>query len=377
MNIAEARNHISESMQMQSAPNYQLKEDITQGKNIIIYGAGGNGKLFYSYLRFLGISVVAFLDRAAKPAQMLFDLPVHCADSEKVPRCYKDHRIIIALDRFKCNINEIVSYLNDLGFKDVIYSNHLLCKANYYNINTTFNIPIVDLKQEESEINKALELLEDDHSREAFCSYLRAYATSEFDHTFMSKGCIDYVRPGLTLNKGFARFVDCGAFTGDTFQDIKKHHNMDSYIGFEPSGEIYKRLLDTVKNEAGDTVAFLYPCAVGDKTFYTSFDAELNARSSLSEDGKQTVLVVKLDELLINVNPTMIKMDIEGAEIDALKGCKDIIKNSKPDLAICVYHRLTDLWRIPLMIHEIVPEYKLYMRCHYIATIQTVLYATC
>jgi len=72
----------------------------------------------------------------------------------------------------------------------------------------------------------------------------------------------------------------------------------------------------------------------------------------------------------------MIKMDIEGAEINALKGAKHIIQYTMPDLAICVYHKISDLWRIPNMLKQWVPEYKFYMRNHKERTLETVLYAT-
>jgi hypothetical protein len=70
-------------------------------------------------------------------------------------------------------------------------------------------------------------------------------------------------------------------------------------------------------------------------------------------------------------------MDIEGSEIDALNGSIGIIKRDKPRLAICVYHKLTDLWKIPLLINNILPEYHLYLRHHngISYACETVLYA--
>lgn len=47
-------------------------------------------------------------------------------------------------------------------------------------------------------------------------------------------------------------------------------------------------------------------------------------------------------------------MDIEGAEYEALLGARDIIFKYRPGLAISLYHRPADLWRIPLLINEII-----------------------
>lgn len=84
---------------------------------------------------------------------------------------------------------------------------------------------------------------------------------------------------------------------------------------------------------------------------------------------------VALDEL-IDERVTFLKMDIEGAEAEAIKGAKNMIQKDKPKLAICIYHKPNDLWEIPLMIHELVPEYKMYIRHMGIRCYGTILYAT-
>lgn len=70
-----------------------------------------------------------------------------------------------------------------------------------------------------------------------------------------------------------------------------------------------------------------------------------------------------------------IKLDIEGSELDALKGSQEIIKKFKPKLAICLYHKTSDFWDIPLYIKSIMPEYKLYLDHHTVMSYETILYA--
>ncbi|MDR2260412.1 MAG: FkbM family methyltransferase [Azoarcus sp.] len=72
--------------------------------------------------------------------------------------------------------------------------------------------------------------------------------------------------------------------------------------------------------------------------------------------------------------PNLIKMDIEGAEPEALMGAKNMIARHRPHLAICLYHRLDHLWRIPLMIHEWNLGYRFHMRQH-APLFELVLYA--
>lgn len=68
-------------------------------------------------------------------------------------------------------------------------------------------------------------------------------------------------------------------------------------------------------------------------------------------------------------------MDIEGSELEALKGAVHTIQRDKPKLAICIYHKPEDMTEIPLYIKSLVPEYKLYVRHHSNCCTETVLYA--
>lgn len=84
---------------------------------------------------------------------------------------------------------------------------------------------------------------------------------------------------------------------------------------------------------------------------------------------------IALDEFIQDERVTFIKMDIEGAELDALRGAVHIIKTQKPKLAISVYHRWDDIFTIPKLILEIRPDYKLYIRHYSLLANETVLYA--
>lgn len=73
---------------------------------------------------------------------------------------------------------------------------------------------------------------------------------------------------------------------------------------------------------------------------------------------------VTLDSLLDGGEATFIKMDIEGSEMEALKGAADTIRNHHPFLAICVYHRPDHILDIPLFIRGLHPGYRFRLR-HY------------
>lgn len=107
------------------------------------------------------------------------------------------------------------------------------------------------------------------------------------------------------------------------------------------------------------------------------FDAAGTASSKiLSEPTNIAVDVAAIDDI---VDPedkiTFIKMDVEGAELESLKGAKRTIQRDYPKLAICIYHKPEDMVTIPTYIKKLVPEYKLYIRHHTYHTEETVLYA--
>ena len=68
-------------------------------------------------------------------------------------------------------------------------------------------------------------------------------------------------------------------------------------------------------------------------------------------------------------------MDVEGAELESLKGAKEVIKRDIPKLAICIYHKPEDVITLPLYIKELVPQYKFYLRSYSNADNEMVLYA--
>jgi hypothetical protein len=98
---------------------------------------------------------------------------------------------------------------------------------------------------------------------------------------------------------------------------------------------------------------------------------------SISSNEEQTgnVSIYSLDSYLQGNPVTLIKADIEGMELDMLKGARQIIIEQRPKLAICIYHTPWDYFEIPLYIKSLVPEYHLAIRHHYTGLNETVLYA--
>lgn len=154
-------------------------------------------------------------------------------------------------------------------------------------------------------------------------------------------------------------FVDCGAADGDTIRAyLDKIKCSPAYISaFEPDNRNFCKLYRQYGQLPNIS---LYENAVLDREGEVSFE---NAGDYSSHIGGQDVVNgAKLDEVNFPIPPTYIKMDVEGAELEAIWGARKLLKEHSPVLAICAYHTSDHLWEIPLLIHAIQPEYKLYFR---------------
>ena len=169
-------------------------------------------------------------------------------------------------------------------------------------------------------------------------------------------------------------FIDCGGFDGDT--SVKFNENCcGKYANiFIFETELYKKT--AIEQKMSGYRYELYQAGVWSKTTRLYFDALETDGSHVSElESDYMIEAVALDETVYDKKPTFIKMDIEGSEQEAIKGCSRIISDFQPKLAICVYHKPDDLFEIPVLIKKINPNYRLYLRQYANSRFETVLYA--
>lgn len=178
--------------------------------------------------------------------------------------------------------------------------------------------------------------------------------------------------PYLNLHDEY--FVDAGAFDGKTTKNfLDRFQNCYAYV-LEPNPTQFGIVQDTLRHYQN---VELFPYGAYDENTTLRFEVVERDESSgkVSEDGNIEIEVRRLDDLLGNRKVTFIKMDIEGSELAALRGAERIIREQRPKLAICVYHKPEDMWEIPSLILQYNPDYKLYLRHYSITWSETVLYA--
>lgn len=174
-------------------------------------------------------------------------------------------------------------------------------------------------------------------------------------------------------------FIDGGAYIGDTIQQFmdtarKQKVCYKKIVAFEPDERNYG-LLSRYYGHKEKVVLIKKGLSEKKGVFYFK---EAGAAACLVEDEKDAsyrVAVTNIDGTEECKDATWIKMDIEGAEMDALRGACRTIKRNHPKLTVCIYHSDEDMIRIMEYIHRLVPQYKFYVRHHSRSAVETVLYA--
>lgn len=325
---------------------------------LILYGAGAIGRSVIRVLSRYGIEVNCFCDKN-KSGTTESGLPIISPQEIKE---YPNANIIV------CSVNyrdEIVQDLSGLG----VAPEHIFTRDDLHIHEMTYDdiLPYVEGYQ------SVFHLLEDDQSRQILLERIRCYITSE---PITSSGEENqYFDPELITLRQDEIFVDGGMYTGDTAQAFFQVSNRKykHYYGFEPDKANF---LAANRNLSGQPDITLVRKGLwsGEQRF--PFNGSL-ASSSRIDDGADgdLVEVTALDTFFQDKEPpTFIKMDIEGAELEALKGTERLIRAYKPKLAICAYHRPEDVYTLPEQIKRFRDDYKFYLR-HYTDTIyETVLY---
>lgn len=171
-------------------------------------------------------------------------------------------------------------------------------------------------------------------------------------------------------------FIDGGCFDGSSSVSFAKWIGEEpAFIyAFEPDPENVKvcnEILSSIDNMSYQ----LLEKGLWSRECNLRFSRRDNGiGSKMTNDGEIVVPVTSLDSI-INNKITFLKLDVEGAEYEALKGSEKLIKRYRPKLAVCIYHRKQDVWEIPELILSMNEEYKLYVRHYSFSDAETVIYA--
>ena len=169
------------------------------------------------------------------------------------------------------------------------------------------------------------------------------------------------------------RFVDGGAYNGDTYLELCGMTEVATAYLFEPDAANFDQLTRHVA-QTGRKAQCL-PLGLSDSYRILSFNAGSGEGASISETGTSHIAVGALDDVLAGHTVDFIKLDVEGAELQALQGARKLIQRSRPVLALSLYHRPQDLWELPLALAEFCEDYRFHVRQHFFNSFDSVIYA--
>ena len=221
--------------------------------------------------------------------------------------------------------------------------------------------------------------LADEFSKKTMIEFLKLKITYDLKYnleTYHPSQYFNEVTNGvLTPNRG--GYVDCGAFNGDTVEKFINWSggNYSKIFAVEADPVNFAALEKFVAEKNYRNVVAVN-CGVWNEKTTLTFSDSNNTSSAVSAEGNIKINADTIDNITGGEKINFIKMDIEGAELNALKGAAETIKTFNPALAICAYHKAEDLITLPQFIKSLNPNYKFYLRKHNFSTdTELVLYA--
>lgn len=339
---------------------------------IVLMGSGNLGRRTLAGLRARGIEPLAFADNSTARQGTTIDgltvlSPAHAAQKHGTSAAFV---VTIwgagSVHRYAHSERQ----MRDLGCDVVVPFAPL-----YWKYPETF-LPhyLVDLPwkplEHGDEIRRAFALMATDASRREFVSQLAFRMIPAWNGLSHPVAHPQYFPDDLVHWRPDEWVVDGGAYDGDSLRAWSYLHGAQfgAWLAVEPdpaNATAFEKTSATLPADARSRVR-IERVALGATRGTTTIDASGTAASATGATGPGAVPVpiVPLDELVRDAPVSFIKLDIEGGELDALAGMRRTVRANAPVLAICAYHRQDHLWRVPLLIHELLPDCEFHLRPH-------------
>lgn len=313
---------------------------------IFLYGAGDGAQKIYDQLKKEGVKISG----------------VFASDGFKKDRYFQGHKLIpyseaksvfgqfLTLFAFGSNDEKVLIFIKSLA-----ESSDLLCAEMPVCNSEPFNLEFA--KQHKDELSAVYNNLADEQSKKVFEQTVLFKLDGNVMRLFECETDRDEAFENILKLKSGSSFLDLGAYTGDTCLEFSKRVQDYSHItAVEPDKKSFLKLK---QNTSLLNINYVN-AAISDNVGTIPFTYK-SSRGSVS-GGKDVCDTITIDSL--NTSFDYIKFDVEGQELNAIKGGENTIKNERPKMLISCYHRIEDYFKIPLEVLRIRPDYKLYMRHH-------------
>ncbi|MCM1529483.1 MAG: FkbM family methyltransferase [Alistipes sp.] len=228
----------------------------------------------------------------------------------------------------------------------------------------------------EQKLQQVYDSLADDYSRKVYANIINFKISGNIDYlstvtTPKSEIYREIIKPNMNET-----YVDLGAYNGDTVKELLDftHGRYASIFALEPDRKNFKKLSKFVD---GMPMVCAHNAAAWCIDTELPFAAKAGRQSAISASSDTMITARAVDSVLGGKAASIIKMDVEGFEREAIWGAANTIARYSPKLMISLYHRNEDIFELPLLIKLINPNYRLFIRHQlYIPAWETNLYAT-
>lgn len=325
-----------------------IKETARNGKPIVLYGTGNGADKIVDFceehnIRLAGIFVSDEFCRG----QVFRGCKVETY-KEITQKIGKDFLLIIA---FASELPEVLQRFQELGKAHTTIAPHLgLYKDE--------NLDEKWFAKHQEKLQQTYAILADDLSKKVFLDMLNYKFSGKihylFDHVTQRQDDLQL----LDLNKDEI-YYDLGAYTGDTALEIPAKARVLVEADYKNFGKLQNNLPKSNNN-------ILINAAIWKEEGLIQFSNQSGRAASIYGTKSSTITCTTIDKIVEKTKliPTYIKMDLEGAEKEALAGGANTIQQYKPKMLIAAYHFNEDIFDIPLLLHQLNPNYQIYLRKH-------------
>ncbi|MDY4920200.1 MAG: FkbM family methyltransferase [Phascolarctobacterium sp.] len=223
------------------------------------------------------------------------------------------------------------------------------------------------LAQHAEALQSVYERLADDWSRKVFSCTLNYKLSGKISYLFECETEREADLRELVRPRQDEVYLDLGAYNGDTIEELGRltDWQWQEVMAVEPDRRNCRKLRALAERLAEQGLAVeVHESGIWDSDTVLSFSDSGGRQSTFVGATKIEVPVTTIDSVAAERPISYIKMDVEGAEVQALNGGMNTIKSLRPKLFVAAYHYDVDLFRLPQALWQLVPEYKIYLRKH-------------
>lgn len=338
----------------------------SEKRPVFIYGMGDGALKIMAEMRRKGIPVAGFFASDEFVRGHSFEgYRVHSLS--EIERQVDDFVIVLA---FAAGYPELYNKISALDEKHTLYApdvpvtgDGLFDRAYYL--------------EHYAELEAVCDMLADEKSRRVLGDIISYKISGKIRYLTQAQSDKDEIYRSLLRVTENESYVDLGAYNGDTVRELLSYTGggFDRIYAAEPDFRNFRKLSAYIDSLGSDR-AMAYPCAAWSRKTELCFEAGAGRQSAVSDKGR-TVEAVSVDYMLDGSAATLIKMDVEGAEREAVLGCSDTIRRYSPRMIVSVYHRNRDLFDLPLLLRKMNPDCRMYLRhMQYIPAWDTLLILT-